>query len=96
MKGKIGVIINGNKIEDLLDGLTEIKLEKKSDVNRYVRSVCNAACWVAITAEDKNGTKLEFKIKRQTFEKFKTADEVFKYLNKLKNQRLKRKEYKLV
>ena len=90
MKGKIGVIINGNKIEDLLDGLTEIKLEKKSDVNRYVRSVCNAACWVAITAKDKNGTKWKFKIKRQTLEKIKTADDIFKYLNKLKNQKLRR------
>lgn len=90
MKETIGVTINGDGYKGLLDGFTEIKLGKKNDANRYVRSVCDAACWVAITAEDKNGTKWKFKIKRQTLEKFKTTDEIFKYLKKLKHQRLRR------
>lgn len=95
MKEKIGIIINGNKLESLLEGLTEIKFGKKSDAHRYVRCVCGAACWVAIIAEDKNGTKWEFKIKRQTLEKLKTTDEIFKHINKLKKQRLRRIGHKI-
>ena len=95
MKKAIGITINGDDYKGLLDSLTEIKLGKKSDAHRYVRSVCDAACWVAITAEDKNGTKWQFKIKRQTLEKFKTTDEIFKYLNKLKKQRLRRKAHEI-
>ena len=90
MKETIGITINSDDYKGLLDGLTEIKLSKKSDALRYVRPACDAACWVAITAKDKNGTKWKFKIKGQTLEKFKTTDDIFKYLNKLKNQRLRR------
>jgi UDP-N-acetylmuramyl pentapeptide synthase len=90
MKETIGITINGDDHKELLEGLTEIKLGKKSDAHRYVRCACDAACWVVITAEDKNGTKWKFKIKRQTLEKIKTADDIFKYLNKLKKQRLRR------
>ena len=90
MKEAISIMMDGIDINGLLEGLTEIKVGKKSYAHRYVRSVCDAACWVAITAEDKNGTKWKFKIKRQTLEKLKTADDISKYLNKLKNQRLRR------
>ena len=95
MKETIGITITGDDYKGLLDGLTKIKLEKKPDANRYVGSVCDAACLVGITAEGKNGTKWKFKIKRQTLEKFKTTDDIFKYLNKLKNQRLRRIAHKI-
>ena len=64
MKETIGITINSDDYKGLLDGLTEIKLSKKSDALRYVRPPCDAACWVAITAKDKNGTKWK-KLKNQ-------------------------------
>lgn len=90
MNEAIGIIMNGNKLEGLLDGLTEIKVGKKLGAYRHMGAFCDSDSPVTITAEDKNGKKWQFKIKRQTLEKFKTTDDIFKYLNKLKKQRLRR------
>ena len=95
MKKTIGITINGDEYKGLLDGLTEIKVGKKLGAYRHVGAFCDSDSPVAITAEDKNGTKWQFKIKRQTLEKFKTTDEIFKYLNKLKKQRLRRKAHEI-
>ena len=90
MKETIGITMTGDDYKGLLDGLTEIKVGKKLGAYRHMGAFCDSDSPVAITAEDKNGKKWQFKIKRQTLEKIKTADDIFKYLNKLKKQRLRR------
>lgn len=94
----IYAIIKGYERNSLLDDqITEIKIETSIKTANHPINSCsccflnkNDKLLMTITTEDKNGTEWKFKIKRQTFEKFKTADEIFKYLNKLKNQRLRR------
>lgn len=95
MKKETGIIINGNEFNSLLD-VSKIKFGKKCSAYRYMRSACDVGCRVFITATDKKGTKWKFNLKRQTFEKFKTVGAVFKYVNKLRKQRLKRKANKIM
>lgn len=94
MEKEFGIIVNSDEYKSFLDRLTKLKLSKKLSKKyseyRYMRSVCDARAYTIITAKDKNGTTWKFKIKNLTLEKFKTVDEIFKYIKKLKNQRLRR------
>ena len=57
MKEPIGITINGDDYKGLLEGLTEIKVGKKLGAYRHTGAFCESTDTVAITAEDKNGTK---------------------------------------
>lgn len=95
MEKGFDIIVNSDEDKSFLDRLTKLKLSKKHSEYRYMRGFCDARAYTIVTAKDKNGTTWKFKIKNLTLEKFKTVDEIFKYIKKLKNQRLRRIAHKI-
>ena len=62
MNEAIGIIMNGNKLEGLLDGLTEIKVGKKLGAYRHMGAFCDSDSPVTITKKKKNGKKIAKKV----------------------------------